>query len=146
MKRGEIYLSPKFLCMDGEVAKKYVIALCDCTTKEPACVVKTTSVEKPWRFEPEGCFLKPKRAYYAIPAKRDWFPLKTYVQFDEIHEYTIGKIRVESQSNNLIKQGQLSEQILNAILNCVKHSKDISPYHLKLIYPARKMTPIKLKP
>lgn len=82
----------------------------------------------------EGCYIKgPRPCYYVEPGGSvGFFPMKTYIQFDNTpedinHEKLLSLIKKET-----IKwRHTIPDQEFLQILNCALNSDDIEPYHKK---------------
>ena len=55
------------------------------------------------------------------------------MQFDEIYELNAGDL-LKAHHNGLVEiKGELKENTINAIINCIKGSQDITNYQLSLL-------------
>lgn len=130
MKRGEVIFSPQFKFADGGTSKKLLVVLNEATGSTPYLILLATSQQYGKRID-QGCHSK--QGYYTISPKTDWFKVPTWIMFDRIYEYTLGRELKEHFESNLVTQATLKENTINAIINCLKLSEDITPNQLALL-------------
>jgi hypothetical protein len=132
MKKGDILFHPHFKFSDGEAGKKFLIILNtpDLQESEPYLFCKTTSQSQKKPQTP-GCHAE--RNLYCIDANFDFFLQKTWVQFFEIFEANYAEFIKQHFSLGLEVKGQLQPSTINAVINCIKKSDDVSGYHLSLL-------------
>lgn len=130
MDKGTILFHRALEFKDGETGKKLLIILNAPQSSEPFLCCKTTSKQK-FDLDKEGCHSS-KNIYVLNPAKNT-FPLKTWVQFHEIYEFENKSFLSHHFKGNIDIKGNLPTNIVNAIVNCIKKSDDISKYHLGLL-------------
>jgi len=119
-----------FQFKDGETGQKLLIILNTPRNDEPYLCCKTTSKQK-FDLDKEGCYSN-KNIYVLNPTK-DCFSLKTWVQFYDIYEFHASTF-LQAHFNGDIKiKGKLLINAINAIVNCIRKSEDISNYHLLLL-------------
>ena len=125
---------------DGGSAQKYFISLNETTEKQPSIFVITTSRRNDWRVGESGCFHQHKGSYFIIrPNKLDFFPQLTFVQLHRAWAYTQMEILQEGLcKRNFESVGQISEQTLNAIINCFLKSDDIEGWQKAIVIAAQK--------
>lgn len=71
---------------------------------------------------------------YVLLPKEDFFPLKTWVQFNEFYLLEAQKLLSAHLKDKTVEiYGNLKNQTISAIVNCAKRSEDISEYHLSLL-------------
>lgn len=133
MTKGTVLFHPRFHFTDGTLGKKYLIILNnpDLKKSEPFLFCRTTSNpnRKP---EAHGCYSE--KNLFVLDAIFDFFPLKTWVQFYEIFEASSEELLRDKFKLGLDIVGQLKQQTINTIVNCIKRSDDISRYHLFLLH------------
>ncbi len=131
MDKGTIIFHKKFRFSDGESGEKLLIILN--TFKDlsiPHLCCKTTSKQKYNLINP-GCYSE--RNIYIINEKQDFFHLKTWIQFEEIYELN-AKDLLDAHCKGFVEvKGNLKENTVNSIINCVKQSQDITNYQLSLL-------------
>lgn len=135
MKRGEVLYSPRFEFKDGGQSPKLFIVLNDPTQTNPALVVRTTSQSKGRRLSP-GCFAN--EGYFVLLAGQDWFRETTWIIL-EVYEYDFKKELAEHFQGNLATKGSLNEETVRAIVNCLKRTEDVTPYHLSVLAKSKKL-------
>jgi hypothetical protein len=132
MRKGTVLFHPKFEFSNGETGKKYLIILNtpDIKKSQPFLICKTTSQPKNKPKEP-GCHAE--KNVYGIEANSDFFPKRTWVQFFEIFEFNHDEFIKQHFELGLKVKAELKPQTINAIINCLKKSDDVSAYHLSLL-------------
>lgn len=63
----------------------------------------------------------------------DWSNKTTYVQFHELYEIEQEGLLQAHFRGNIENKSKLRENTVNAIVNCIKKSEDVSRYHLTLL-------------
>ena len=131
MKKGEIYFDTKFTFADSTVGEKLFVLL---TEKEPYLVLKTTSIGKHYPDAKPYC--NPSKLMFYIPATlKQPFIKNTYIQLNEIFEYTNLDFIKKSLHKELSPIGTLTVDVLNALFNCIqKIYDDVSPIHYKILF------------
>ncbi len=129
MDRGTILFHRQLQYHDGPIGQKLLILLNAPKKSQPYLFCKTTS--QPKHVEREGCHHTEN--LYVLNANADSFPLKTWVQFHELYELSDDELVRTRLENHWEKKGQLRDQTITAILNCIKKSEDVSAYHLSLL-------------
>ncbi|MEO5361021.1 MAG: hypothetical protein H7843_11340 [Nitrospirota bacterium] len=130
MDRGTVLFHRDFQFKDGEYGNKLIIILNDVGADKPYLCCKTTSKPK-YGIEKEGCYSD--KNIFVLSNLSSSFHQKTYVQFHELYELnskTFLKGHFEGKVEIICK---LPVNMINAIINCIKKSEDISPYHLMLL-------------
>jgi len=130
MDKGTILFHRALEFKDGETGKKLLIILNTPQNSEPFLCCKTTSRQK-YGLDKEGCHSN-KNIYVLNPVK-NCFQIRTWVQFHEIYEFNHKLFLQEHFNGSLDIKSTLPVDIINAIVNCVKKSDDISKYHLSLL-------------
>lgn len=130
MDKGTILYHRAFEFKGGEVGKKLLIILNTPQDNDPYLCCKTTSQPK-YGLEKEGCYNN-KNVYVLNPIPR-CFSLKTWVQFHDLYEFDSQSFLQAHFRGDIDIKGNLPTQVINAIVNCVKKSEDISKYHLMLL-------------
>lgn len=133
MTRGTVLFHKKFIFSDGIEGEKLLVVLnTPSSHDEPYLVCKTTSKCK-FYITKEGCHSD--KSIYHIKANRDGFLCDTWVQLDELFEFT------QEELLNLILKDKiceikhnLSENTIRAILNCIWKGDDASQYQLDLLF------------
>jgi len=70
---------------------------------------------------------------YCIEANSDFFPKRTWVQFFEIFEVSHDEFIKQHFELGLQVKVELKPETINAIVNCIKRSDDVSAYHLSIL-------------
>jgi len=130
MDKGTILYHSAFRFKDGETGRKLLIILNTPQNDVPYLCCKTTSQPK-WGLEREGCYNN--KNIYVLNPIQNCFSLKTRVQFHELYEFDSRAFLQAHFNGDLEIVGNLPSQIINAIVNCIKKSEDISKYHLMLL-------------
>ena len=130
MKRGTILFHRQFKFTDGELGKKYIVIINSPTNSEPYLILKTTSQPKNKPSTP-GCHVN--KSVFMLPERKDFFPLNTWIQFFEIFEFNFQYFLNGKFKGDLEIVGQLKEQTINEIVNCIKRSDDITKYQRSLL-------------
>jgi hypothetical protein len=130
MKKGTVFLHKDYYFADGGVADKYFIILNDPMGTEPFLTCKTTSRQNS-RPDKIGCHFA--QNIYVIGDKEDFFPKKTWVQFYILYPVSPKRLTFLVNAGDVTKEAELRTQTINAIVNCVKYSEDISYYHLEML-------------
>ena len=129
MKVGSIYFHKDFKFPDGTTGEKLFIVVNSPSKGENYLVCKTTSREKPpHRLRQRGC--DEKRNYFMFFPKDDWFLIDTWVQFDKIFEFTVGKLLQDKFGGNLKHKSSLKSVNIRAVLSCILRSEDVMEKHL----------------
>lgn len=130
MDRGSILLYKNLPFENGITGdNKYLIILnTPKNVSESYLCCKPTS-KKQHNIDNQGCYSS--KNIYVLNASQDFFPLKTWVQFHRFWEIKVDDILFNNR--NVQKVGQLKTQTINAIINCVKKSDDISSYQSSLL-------------
>ncbi len=131
MNKGTVIFYKKFQFSNGELGEKLLIILNtykDQSTPHLCC--KTTSKQK-YNLTNPGCYSN--KNIYVLNANQDFFNLKTWVQFDEIYELKASDLLNAHYSGLVDIKGTLKENTINAIINCIKRSQDITNYQLSIL-------------
>ncbi len=133
MEQGEVFYSARHKFEDGSISPKLLLLL-NAPNKSSTCLFCLTTTKQRRRNAASGCHHDNSESYFTIEAKSDFFIDKTWILFSTIEEYTYSDVLTEHfRSNNLELKGKITNNLLGAILNCLKSSKDITKYQLKLI-------------
>lgn len=128
--RGSILYHVSFQFKNGETGQKLLIVLNTPKKNQSYLCCKTTS--QPKYPDTEGCHSE--RNFYVLNANTDSFPEKTWVQFHELYEFDVpGLLNAHFKDRVLEVKGQLREETIRAIVNCIRRSQDVSEYHLSLL-------------
>ena len=130
MKQGTIYLHLGYCFPNGEIKDKYFIILNTPRQDEYFITCKTTSQQK-WRPEKEGCHNMEN--VYVLRENDDFFPKKTWVQFDDPKAVSQELVLRCINRGVIIKKADLRNQTIRAIINCVGKSEDISGLYWSMI-------------
>lgn len=130
MKQGTLYLHLGYRFPDGEVKDKFFVILNNPRPDEFFITCKTTKEQK-WRPDKEGCHSSYN--VYILRANNDYFPLKTWIQFDEPVRISQERLFRLKDRDIIIKRADLREQTIRAIINCVCNSDDICPLYISMI-------------
>jgi hypothetical protein len=132
MRKASVLFHPSFEFTNGETGRKYLIILNtpDIKKSEPFLFCKTTSQPQNKPQTP-GCHAE--KNLYCIDAKYDFFPRKTWVQFFEMFEVNYDEFIKQHFELGLEVRAELKTETINAIINCIKKSDDVSAYHLSLL-------------
>lgn len=124
--RGKIYSYKNFTFRDGGTSNKLLILVSEPKGSDDWVFVKTTSKVK--ARDQEGCH--PCHGLFVVNAKGDFFQQKTWIQFQELYPLNHAKILKAKFGGDLKELGQLREQTVRAIVNCIKKSDDLSPVEI----------------
>jgi hypothetical protein len=130
MDKGTILYHRAFEFKDGATGKKLLIILNAPQDNTPYLCCKTTSQPKN-NLDKEGCY--DKKNIYVLNPIQNCFPSKTWVQFHELYEFDRQSFLQSHFNGDLDIKGKLPVNIINAIVNCIKKSEDISKHHLTLL-------------
>ncbi len=130
MNKGTILFHRDFQFLNGQSGEKLIIVLNTPKDKEPYLCCKTTSKQK-FNIDKEGCHSQ--QNIYVINPNFDWFRMKTWVQFHELYEFEAPKFLQAHFNGSLDVKGELKENTVRAIVNCIKRSDDVSKYNLSLL-------------
>ena len=134
MNKGTILFHKNFLFSDGNTGEKLIIILNVPKNKEPFLVCRTTSKSQFYinkHINKRGCY-SDKNIYY-IDANFDWFRENTWIQFYELFELDTAGFLNDHFKGNLEIKGCLRTETIQAIVNCIKKSEDVSNYHMRLL-------------
>jgi hypothetical protein len=128
---GNIYHDTAFVFSDNTIGDKLFITLND---TPPYLVLKTTSQNKHYSGIRPLC--NPSRFVFYIPqSMHAGFIDDTYIQLNEIFEYSHADFISKSFKKTLNKIGTLPVDKFNALLNCLKLlQNDISPTHFTMLF------------
>ena len=127
--RGKVFSYKDFEFVDGGKSDKLLILMNEPAGTSDCIFIKTTSKAKPQ--SKTGCHSFSN--LYVLDANEDLFKLKTWVQFQEIYPVSCTNLLSVVTSGEARRIGQLRDQTIRAITNCMKNSPDLSPYELKLL-------------
>lgn len=130
---GSILHWKGFTFADGETANKYLVIVGAQPNKNYLAIV-ATSRQRRRSTQPGG---NPEGGYYHIPGGgKDWFPLDTWLLFEEPREISAAELIKEGLLKNIEVTGCLRGEVANAICNCMRRCDDVSEYHRGLLGPA----------
>ena len=133
MNVGSIYLHEEFKFLDGATRKKLFLIVNTPSKNENYLVCKTTSKEKPpYRIRKQGCSA-PIRNYFMFLSKDDWFKKDTWIQFDELYEFSLLRLLQDKFGGKAKYQADLKPVNIKAVLNCILKSEDIPEKYLTSI-------------
>lgn len=130
MDKGTILYHRAFQFKDGEIGQKLLIILNAPQNADPCLCCKTTSKQK-YNLEKEGCYNN--KNIYVLNSSPNCFPVKTWVQFHELYEFDNHSFLQAHYKGDLDIKGKLPVNIINAIVNCIRKSEDISNHYLMLL-------------
>jgi hypothetical protein len=117
---------------NGATADKYLVIV-GCQKDKNYLAIVATSKQKKRSAQPGG---NPEGGYYHIPGGgKDWFPLDTWLLFEEPREISAAEFVKEGMAKNIEVKGCLRGQIANAICNAMRRCDDVSEYHRGLLGP-----------
>lgn len=132
MTRGTVLFHTKFQFTDGTTGQKLLIILNTPKGHQPYLVCKTTSKCK-YCIVNEGCHSD--KSIYHIKANKDGFDRDTWVQLDEIFEFTQAEIlKAHLIDKTCTMTHCISDATVRAILNCIWKGDDASQDHLDLLF------------
>jgi len=135
---GDILCDDKFKFTDGSIGKKLFVVLNDAEPPDPWLVVKTTSQSKRYQNVKAGCNVD-RRVFYITTSTHQVFKLDTYIQLDEIFEYTATQFISRTWKKEITPIGPLSPTTFSQLKNCLKKLReDISDKHYNLIFKKKK--------
>lgn len=125
--RGKVFLYKKFPFGDGGESDKRLIVVNEPDSTSDWLFIKTTSKRK--IHDNQGCYSSDN--LYVLNANEDKvFELKTWVQFQELYPIPTLAMGVAAKFGEMKRIGVLKPQIIQAILNCLRKSPDLSPAEL----------------
>lgn len=136
MKPGDVFFDKEFHFSDGETGEKlFVLLNLPKADGDPFLVLKTTSQSRRYDGITRGCN-PPRFVFFLTKAYyQDSFPLDTYIQMDEIFEYTSLQFIKGGFNKVLEKKHTLKEQTFRELINCLKRLKDdISVRHYRILF------------
>ena len=133
MNVGSIYLHEEFKFLDGATGKKLFLVVNTPSKNENYLVCKTTSKQKPpYRVKKQGCSA-PEKNYFMFFSGDDWFKKDTWIQFDELYEFSILGLLQDKFGGSARYQADLKPINIKAVLNCILKSEDIPEKYLNSI-------------
>lgn len=129
MTPGSVVSWKNFTFHDGDQADKLLVVL-NAGGKLPYLVVRTTS-QQHYRAATEGCNVS--GGYYFIPAKRDHFPLNTWILLSDPYEFEAAAFLKAKFAGDARIMYELKQQTTQAIINCFLRTDDCSDHHKKLL-------------
>jgi hypothetical protein len=121
-----------FKFKDGETADKFFVIV-GAKSGHNFLAIIATSKQKRRDNNPGG---NPDSGYYHIPGgRKDWFPLDTWLLFDEPVELSSAEFLQKVMGKELKAVGNLRPDIANAICNCMRKCDDVSEHHKSLLGP-----------
>ncbi|WP_420263985.1 hypothetical protein [Candidatus Magnetominusculus dajiuhuensis] len=130
MDKGTVLSHRDFAFKDGEYGDKLIIILNKPRPDEPYLCCKTTSKTK-YKIETEGCHSS--QNIFVLGKIKNCFTKKTYVQFHEFYDFDSQKLLKGHFEGKIDIIFTLPENIINAIVNCIKKSDDITDDQLNLL-------------
>jgi hypothetical protein len=122
-----------FTFADGATADKFLVIVGSQPEKNYLAVI-ATSKQKKKTTQPGG---NPQGGYYHIPGGgKDWFPLDTWLLFEEPREISSAELVKEGMAKSIEVKGCLRGEVANAICNTMRKCDDVSEYHRGLLGPA----------
>ena len=120
---------------DAGKRKKYFVALNDCDdAKRTVVAAFTTSREDRYDFlsgKRCGC---PEKPCYRLEAKQiSVFPLRTWVQFDNVNPMTLEKLRQFEAGGEAKFLSVLPDDLTRSLLSCAKKSDDVELVLIALV-------------
>jgi hypothetical protein len=128
--KGTVFLYYSFSFPDGFTKDKYFIILNN-PGPDDAIVTCITTSQPDHRPNEEGCHHMDN--LYVLNANYNYFPKKTWVQFYRVFKFGQENFLQEVQRGYIEKKAILKPQTIQAIINCILKSDDISHYDLQLI-------------
>lgn len=129
-----------FTFADGDTANKFLVIVGAQPGKNYLAII-ATSKQKKRGNTPGG---NPEGGYYHIPGGgKDWFPLDTWLLFEEPREISGAELVKEGLAKNIEVKGQLRGDVANAICTCMRKCDDVSEYHRGLLGPTIQPKPKK---
>ncbi len=132
MISGEILFYKNFPYEDGgDPTNKLLIVLNSPDNDAPFLVLRTTSQRK-FRLDKQGCHSD--KGYYVFKKKDDFFNAdNTWVLFNTITELNTVQFINWSLKMGVETKGNLKENNLIALKNCLKRWPDLSKFHKSLL-------------
>jgi len=130
MEKGSVLYHDNFKFKNGDTGQKLLVILNNPKGKDPYLCCKTTSKIK-YCIEQEGCY-SDKNIF--VTQKKP-FQYKTWIQFDRnsLFEISAQEFLQESFNKHITIIGDIDINTINALVNCIKKSEDISVYQLELL-------------
>jgi hypothetical protein len=118
-----------FILSTGEEGHKYFVIV-GAKSGQNYLAIRATSKKKRRDYVAGG---NPQGGWYHIPGgKKDWFPLDTWLLFDNPQELSAKEL---TEKSDIKIVGNLRHDIANAICNCMRKCDDVSEYHKTLLGP-----------
>jgi hypothetical protein len=119
---------------DGAEADKFLVLVGTQSGSNYLAII-ATSKRKQKGTTPGG---NVEGGYYFIPGGgKDWFPLDTWLLFEEPREISPAELVKEVLAKRLQVKGHLRHDIANGICNTMRRCKDVSEAHKSLLGPVR---------
>lgn len=128
---GHIYHHPHYKFADGQEGNKLFVIIAHSPCTKYILVVKTTSQPKTsFPQNPTECLESGK--YFFIRENYDSFPKSTWVDFTttSFKEMEASELLTLSMRGSVAKKGELTQNTVGAMKNCLKRCRYISQKHL----------------
>ena len=131
MNRGTVLFHSDFCFSDGQHGKKLIIILNTPKDTDPYLVCRTTSKCK-YLITNEGCHSD--KSIFHIKAKHDGFDLDTWIQLDELFEFSKEEILNAHFKKTCHIVNSIRSNTMSEILKCILICEDISQHHLNILF------------
>lgn len=130
MNPGTVFYIKKFEFDDGGAADKLIVLMTHARNGR-FLAVRTTSQQKKWRSQKQGCHAE--RGYYYFQPKSSWFAEPTWVILDDPHLLRADSLRLRFQNGSATIKTTLDRLTTAALRNCLKKVDDISDEMLEML-------------
>lgn len=130
MRQGTVLFHKDFIFKDGASGRKLIILLNNLVENFDLLLVRTTS--KQGRYpDAQGC--RNDKSVYILNPNDDFFEEKTWVQLGEVFAFKPEELLKHHFDGALEIKGCLREPTIKGIVNCLKKTLDVEPYHLDVL-------------
>jgi hypothetical protein len=130
MKTGDVFFYKNFKFEDGNVSDKLLVLLAKAPDHK-VMVVLTTSQQ--WKRElKDGCHASQEESYFTFNSNLAVFDKTTWIILKPRLLYEMGLV-ARLEKGTVTQLPSLKDVDYRAIVNCLKKSEDVSPFHLSLL-------------
>jgi hypothetical protein len=130
MKPGDVVFCEDFRFEDGDISDKLFVILAPAPDHKVMLVLTTSQQHR--RDLKDGCHPTTNESYFTFNANRAVFDTTTWIVLTPRIMYERGfQLKIDDERAKII--GTLKDADFRAIVNCLKKSEDVSPFHLSLL-------------
>lgn len=130
MKPGDVLFHKDYKFDDGDTSDKLLIVLAAAPPHEVMVVLTTSQQHR--RELRDGCHTNPGQSYFTFNANPGGFKKTTWVLLTPRLMF-VRALELKMDSGQVKPVQSLRETDLRAVINCLKKSDDVSPFHLSLL-------------